>query len=82
MAAKTTAEHKAALAEFGVDWDKIMALNWMQFFAFIRSLIDAFRSKTPPVFGAGHAGCAADCKAHFECIAAVAACGVECCNGC
>lgn len=77
--AKTKEEHKAILDNYGVDWEKLMALNWLEFFAFIRSLIDAFRSAPRPI-GATAAQCAADCKAHFECIQAVAACGIDCCG--
>jgi hypothetical protein len=83
--AKTAAQHQAAIADFGVDWEKLMGLNWMEFFAFVRALIDAFRSNAPTPIGGGPAAdpsrCAADCKAHFECIQAVAACGVQCCGG-
>lgn len=77
-AAKATAD-KFGL---GLDWDKLINLSWLEFFAFIRSLWDAFSNRPQPLLakGADAATCATTCKEHFELIQAVASCGVDCCD--
>jgi len=80
---KTEAELKAAAAAAGIDWATLIQFLTTQGLPFIMALIQIF-AKKPPVTKAV-ASCtpeelAADLKAHFDCIAAVAKCGADCCN--
>jgi hypothetical protein len=74
----------------GLPWDQIvqylLSLNWIEFYAFIRQLLDIFRGKKQPQFshqpGTGCGPEQVDCaKEHFKTIQAVAACGEQCCTG-
>jgi hypothetical protein len=71
----------------GVDWQALVNLittmNWSAFIQFIMTLIGIFKGSARKM-KAGQ-GCGPDelsaIRAHFDAIAALAACGSECCGG-
>ncbi len=82
------ADAKAVATKAGIEnvedlFQKLLTLNWTDFFAFVGGLIAAFRSKPKPMMakGASAHDCAAACKAHFDAITELSECGAQCCDG-
>lgn len=68
---------KAELASVGIDIDN---LDWSKVFQIIQAIVSLFSARKPVMAANGHGDDNEMIKAHFDAIAALAACGSQCCE--